>query len=672
MVLSSSEALVRLTGLPKTGKSALCERLMLYMQHKNYRVVYFRYAVASPDMLRTLLARELELPNTANFARMLEDVPQSEDGKPLIMLFEDAHLLSYPTLLEIYKLMQVQTGAERKFNIVLCGEPLLDQRLNRRTELQYLAMLISHNFILHPMNNTEVAGFVVVYMNKAGLPEIKFEPAALGYFCRATGGLPGAARALCNALAITLHGAEAGKQVSKAELLKLVREVQETAADVLPTASGNRVSGPWAVLGPLAIVVSAVSISTLYKQLLDTAEVNPVTAVTGSSTAVSAPNSPFAESAAARVEEAVVEVTVPAIGPEISPIVGSAGVPAVVPALVPALITVTEEALSASDTAATAVADEAAEISDSDLVLVTAAERSVAEIDIAEPIFDEVIKIGASTIRLTGIATPAVIEALPSNSAQNLELTLTQPGPEQAEAAVTDVEAVAQVVAEQDAGNDAVSVVQVAPETQTETDKATETEIVAEAESVTDLVIAAELDAVVGNANADTAPEEPATAVVFVEESTTDQIDTDPASIDQADSSKQTDDVETTAEVASVIESVRDSGQLPDAAALQIEVGGWIAAWQAQDLENIFASYHPNFAPPYHPSRQRWQADRTRVIGNARSITLAMTEFEILASTPQRAEVQFWLDYASATYKDSTQKSWSLKTRTGAGSSSRK
>ncbi len=105
--MSSREALVRLTGLPKTGKSALCEKLMLYMQHKNYRVVYFRYAVESPDMLRTLLARELNLPSAANFARMLEDVPQSGDGKSLILLFDDAHLLSFTTLLEIYRLMQV-------------------------------------------------------------------------------------------------------------------------------------------------------------------------------------------------------------------------------------------------------------------------------------------------------------------------------------------------------------------------------------------------------------------------------------------------------------------------------------------------------------------------------------------------------------------------------------
>ena len=53
------------------------------------------------------------------------------------------------------------------------------------------------------------------------------------------------------------------------------------------------------------------------------------------------------------------------------------------------------------------------------------------------------------------------------------------------------------------------------------------------------------------------------------------------------------------------------------------------------------------------------------MFSNARSIQLGMTEFEIIASTPQRIEVQFWLDYASATYKDSTQKKLILEEQDG-------
>lgn len=571
--LSSSEALVRLTGLPKTGKSSLCEKLMLYMQHKNFRVVYFRYAVESPDMLRTLLARELDLPNAANFARMLEDVPQDGEGKSLILLFDDAHLLSYTTLLEIYRLMQVQSGAERKLNIVLCGEPLLDQRLNRRTELKTLAMHISHNFMLHPMTNAEIAGFMGAYMKKAGLPEIKLEPAALSYFCRATGGLPGATRTLCNALVTAQIGADEGRQVSKAGILKLVRQVQETAADALPTATENRVSSQWAVLGPVAVVVIGASIGTLYQQLLGSAEVNSVTAVTESSAEVSALDSPFAETPEAVADGATADVTVPAI----------------------------EQTIPAPVIAAPAVADEPIVISDSDLVLVSAAERGVAEIEIVEPVFEEVTAVAAPTIQQAAIAQPAEIAALPTNTAEVALL-------EEVEAEIASEIAV--VEPETDADADAEAVI--------------ETE----------------------NASVETAALEPGAEVMLVAE----------VNVVQDNNAPKSDDVISTAATTEVIEPPNDSVQLPEIAAVEVNLSDWMAAWQAQNLNGYFASYHPEFAPRYHPSRERWQADRSRVISNARSIILTMTEFEVLASTPDRVEVQFWLDYASATYKDSTQK----------------
>lgn len=100
-----------------------------------------------------------------------------------------------------------------------------------------------------------------------------------------------------------------------------------------------------------------------------------------------------------------------------------------------------------------------------------------------------------------------------------------------------------------------------------------------------------------------------------------------------------------------------------DAARLDIDL--WLAAWQEQNLDAYFASYHANFVPRYHPSSQRWRQDRTRVINNARSMSLALAEYEILPSTPERLEVQFWLDYKSATYADSTQKKLVLGRQAG-------
>ena len=367
---------------------------------------------------------------------------------------------------------------------MLCGEPLLDERLNRRTELKSLAMHISHNFMLPPMNNSEIAGFVVACMNKAGLPEIKLEPAALAYFYCATSGLQGAARTLCNALAATQYGTEAGKQVSKAEISKLVREVQETSADALPTATDNRVSSPWAVLAPVAIVVLVASMSTLYQQPLGTPEVNSVTAVTETSTAVSDLDSPFAETSAASADDAIVEVTVPAI----------------------------EQAIPAAVLASAAAANELAVISDSDLVLVTAAERGVAKNDIVEPVFDAVITCDAQPTPEAVIATSADSAASSSNSAQSFALDVAEPETENTVVAATGTHDVAGGVDAEVTGTDAVAVLEVA----VQAEAVTELDIVAGIDrgTGTDLVDDTQVEVAAAEiANPETASVEPATAV---------------------------------------------------------------------------------------------------------------------------------------------------------------
>ena len=63
--LCQAEAFVKFVGQPRTGKSSVCEKLTQFLQHKQYQVVYFDYAIESPEMLRAMLAQELDLPGSS-------------------------------------------------------------------------------------------------------------------------------------------------------------------------------------------------------------------------------------------------------------------------------------------------------------------------------------------------------------------------------------------------------------------------------------------------------------------------------------------------------------------------------------------------------------------------------------------------------------------------------
>jgi len=625
--LTSPEALIKLIGNARTGKSTLCEKLMLFMQHKDYQVVYFNYAIESPEMLRTMLARQLRLPNATNFSRMLEDVPSSEDGKPLILIFDDAHLLTDTTLLEIYRLIGIQTGSTRRLNVLLCGEPLLEQKLVRRQELKSLLQQISHTISLLPMNNNELSQFLVTFLDKAGMPGLMLQPAAMSYYCKTSHGLPGPALMLAQLMLAARRDTAELKDISKAELLQLVQQSQASgSAQKLPGAQ-TRETNRWVVLAPLVAVVVVASIALLYQQLTNAVENTVEQADT-----MSAENE--AESAT--------------VAPEtVSPFAAEpvAATPATTPISVPAV--------STANLATTAIVFEAEPeepVSDSNLVLVTAAERGIVAADIADPVFEDIAVLATAS-------APVVTDSM--------ALPVERAGSIQSPAAVVrSAAAPVPVVAETPAAlatNSTASppakipVVDVTPETAAakvaSNENAIETAaaplVAAEEEiiAIAEVAEAAQVAEVVEVPEVTEVPE-------VVEVAEVAEIIEMPETVEVAEVAAAT-EVAAVLEVAEVPETQEPESDL---AAVSARVQTWMSAWQSQNLDAYFASYHDDYEPRYHPSRQRWHQDRERVIGNAGSITLKMSDYAVISSSSERIEVQFWLDYASPTYADSTLK----------------
>ena len=610
--LSSTEALIKLIGNARTGKSPLCEKLMLFMRHKGYRVVYFNFAIESPEMLRTLLARQLNLPTSANFSRMLEDIPLSNDGKPLILIFDDAHLLTDTTLLEIYRLIEIQSGSQRKLNVVLCGEPTLEQKLMRGGELRSLLLNISHTIYLQPMTNSDLAQFLTALLEKSGKPGINLQPAALAYFCKSSHGLPGPALILGELIVSARPDAAAAGDISKSELRQLVNEMQMSSGGRKLPGIRPRDSNRWMVSGPVMAVVVIASVGFLYQQLIrddnDLSEPADILAASAMAT-----ESPFAPVGAAIPNEAVAAtIQIPAIQ---VPAVGSID------------SNERNEISESIDQPVPIASEPEAPVSDSDLVLVTAAERGVAAADIVEPVFEDVNEEDVSVEAAEVINTEVV-----------------------AEVAV----AIPEEIASADSGNQVVSDLTIA-----------ETESLPEpVQPEPSQIEPSQLDPVqLETAQVESDPLENETPIA-VEPVAIAPVEIAPVEIDRIEIAPAANNIVATADIAEP-ESEAEAELVSSLDAVSSTVKTWIAAWQAQDLESYFGSYHAQFVPRYHPSIQRWQQDRQRVIGNARSITLAMSDYAVISSSSDRIEVQFWLAYKSPTYADSTLKKLVLGAQDG-------
>jgi type II secretory pathway predicted ATPase ExeA len=397
--LSGSEAFVKFIGQPRTGKSGVCEKLAQFMRLKGYRVIYFNYPVESPDMLHSMLTKELDIPGSFNILRHLEGVLAEQTQKPLVLIFDDAHLLSDITLIEIYRLASVQIEQKSVINIALCAEPELERRLSKKKEFNSLLQKVSHNFLLKPMNVATTSRFLSAYLEKMELASLQLEPAALIQFTKSCKGFPGPAYSLCQLVFASRQDSIEQSALTKEELLLAIRNAnveQPVSSSFL--REGNR----WMLFGPIAAVVVIASLALLVRQL------NPPelhSEIEEDSSLSSIAKSPFA------LEEGVVAIadrpTSTSSLSQAESVSGSGQDAAISPGL-------QVDELNGAQPAD----EEELPVSDSTLALVTAQERGISNETITEPLIEQMAS--GDPVQLVNVILTRPMLALDDDEIQRL------------------------------------------------------------------------------------------------------------------------------------------------------------------------------------------------------------------------------------------------------------
>jgi type II secretory pathway predicted ATPase ExeA len=632
--LTKAGAFVQLMGSAKSGKSALCETLTLYLRRKGHDVVYIDYPIESPEMLRSVLAQNFSLPNVNNVARQLDDAFLTNFEKPKLLIFDDAHQLSDITLLEIHRMAEVQASSKRVSNVLLCGEQELDTRLLNKKELNSLLLNVSRKYLLKPMDKETLSQFFVSYVAQKGLPGKQLSQDALALLYRTSKGYPGPATLLAELVAQSVIGNSSQGVITKAELAAQIKD--SDIQQGLPSAELFNVS-QLRVLGPIAAVFTIAAVGFLFSIISSEDSDVPLDQASLASTNSGSPFSTTSSStptstsqietndatdsrvAAFSIEEAAGEPAHEIIrqasrGTASNPILEPARNAQLVnrgPALpIPSLL---------RPASVFSLDDEEYEepVSYSGLALVTAA-----EIELAVNTAAETADVGSGPSIAIDLGDSSV-----ENSNQEPVLVVmqnTEPGLalDAAVLAGEDVSANSlMAIDEAVTETDAVELFEEKSEEQLEA------QTQAQAEQLSHAAPAA-TDTIQVNTIADS-------AVVAV-----------PENIDVVDLENQS--------LSSVVIQL-DQAMSTDTM-VRARVESWVSAWQQQSLEGYFASYSSEFEPRYDTSVARWRASRTRVIGNAQWIRLTLNEYEIIEESPNSIEVHFWLDYESPTYSDSTKK----------------
>jgi len=212
VALRTGEGFIKVTGEVGTGKTLLCRKLLNSLDER-FVTAYIPNPAVTPASLRMALAEELGIECSAeeDQHQQLKQIAAKllglgAEGKQAVVLLDEAQALSDDCLETVRLLTNLETEKRKLLQVVMFGQPELDQRL-ARPELRQLRQRISFSCKLEPLDPQSLAGYVTHRLIMAGYagPPI-FSAGALRTLQRASHGTPRVANMLCHKALIVAFG----------------------------------------------------------------------------------------------------------------------------------------------------------------------------------------------------------------------------------------------------------------------------------------------------------------------------------------------------------------------------------------------------------------------------------------------------------------------------------
>ena len=179
LAIDSGEALIKVVGEVGTGKTMLC-RLLLNQLIKDRKLAYIPYPNLSARELKFNLAKELNLRITSNCRddqlsqRILTKLIQiNQEFGPVILIIDEAQVLDEESLETLRLFTNLETEQQKLIQIILFGQPELDQLLKHRS-LQQIKRRIVFSYHLKSLSQQQVYKYVLSRLKQSDTRMIRY------------------------------------------------------------------------------------------------------------------------------------------------------------------------------------------------------------------------------------------------------------------------------------------------------------------------------------------------------------------------------------------------------------------------------------------------------------------------------------------------------------------
>lgn len=168
----SGEGIVKVIGEVGTGKTMLC-RMLEYTLPEHVDTIYIANPNISPENILNVVAFEAGLIGEPRDKLAVMQLLQRWllekhiQGRQVTVLIEEAQGMPIETLEEIRLLSNLETERDKLLQIVLFGQPELDEKLSH-SQIRQLTERIVHNFYLNPFGKDQIKDYLNFRVRSAG------------------------------------------------------------------------------------------------------------------------------------------------------------------------------------------------------------------------------------------------------------------------------------------------------------------------------------------------------------------------------------------------------------------------------------------------------------------------------------------------------------------------